>query len=327
VKTTLDKNPAFTQKEILRKVGFSCFKEEKKMKKIAMICASLLLLCLMVAKAFPAHYSSDVAPSTKTFVDTYYLPVGEQVTIDIYGSDVPSCQNAAGVWIDFSISTDILAYVSGGRAFSDCSEGPCGPWTAGSGAMVNEPAGPGTWVIVLGGIGGDCPDADGDLIIGRVVLEMIATGEASILFTTIPGAATWHPLADSDVLPHTLIITDDFDNDGIANGEDNCPETPNPLQQDTYPPQGNGIGDACDCEADFNCDGSVDAEDIWLFLSQFGRIPYFNPCVYWDPCIGDFTCDEDIDADDVYKFLEDFGRSQFFNPCPACEVGDWCVYP
>ena len=30
---------------------------------------------------------------------------------------------------------------------------------------------------------------------------------------------------------------------------------------------------------------------------------------------------------DVEIFLEDFGRSEFFNPCPPCEVGDWCVYP
>ena len=36
---------------------------------------------------------------------------------------------------------------------------------------------------------------------------------------------------------------------------------------------------------------------------------------------------EDVDADDVTLFLEDFGRSQFFNPCPPCVAGNWCVYP
>jgi hypothetical protein len=33
-----------------------------------------------------------------------------------------------------------------------------------------------------------------------------------------------------------------------------------------------------------------------------------------------------VDAADLNIFLEDFGRSQFFNPCPSCEVGNWCSY-
>ena len=33
-----------------------------------------------------------------------------------------------------------------------------------------------------------------------------------------------------------------------------------------------------------------------------------------------------VDANDVTMFLEDFGRSQFNNPCPSCVAGDWCVY-
>jgi len=108
--------------------------------------------------------------------------------------------------------------------------------------------------------------------------------------------------------------------------DDNCPETPNPLQEDTYPPQGNNIGDACDCECDFDCDGDVDADDVAAFLTDFGRFQFNNPCANDDPCNGDCECDTDVDADDVGKFLEDFGRFEFNNPCPACEVSDWCVY-
>ena len=33
-----------------------------------------------------------------------------------------------------------------------------------------------------------------------------------------------------------------------------------------------------------------------------------------------------VDADDVTVFLEDFGRNQFNNRCPVCEVEDWRVY-
>lgn len=107
---------------------------------------------------------------------------------------------------------------------------------------------------------------------------------------------------------------------------DNCPNNYNPFQEDTFPPSGNGIGDACDCEADFNCDGNVDATDVGSFLVHFGRNTFFNPCTNDNPCQGDFLCDTDVDAIDVNNFLEDFGRSQFFNLCPACVSGDWCNY-
>ena len=97
-------------------------------------------------------------------------------------------------------------------------------------------------------------------------------------------------------------------------------------QEDTYPPQGNGIGDACDCECDFDCSGGVDANDVTAFLRDFGRSTFFNPCTNGNPCNGDVDCNTSVDAFDVNKFLEDFGRSPFFNQCPPCVAGDWCVY-
>jgi len=119
----------------------------------------------------------------------------------------------------------------------------------------------------------------------------------------------------------------DVDGDGIIIQLDNCPEDYNPSQLDTYPTQGNGIGDACDCECDFDCSGGVDAIDVTAFLTDFGRSTFNNPCTNASPCNGDSNCDVNVDALDVDKFLEDFGRSQFFNPCPDCVAGDWCVYP
>lgn len=118
----------------------------------------------------------------------------------------------------------------------------------------------------------------------------------------------------------------DSDTDGLADCLDNCPQTPNAGQEDTYPPGGNKIGDACDCESDFNCDSNVDAGDVTSFLSDFGRSPFFNPCTDADPCNGDFDCNVNVDAGDVNKFFEDFGRSQFNNPCPVCISGNWCSY-
>jgi hypothetical protein len=119
----------------------------------------------------------------------------------------------------------------------------------------------------------------------------------------------------------------DTDDDGIPDYLDNCSRHANPGQEDTFPPDGNGIGDACDCEGDFDCSTSVDADDVVNFLFDFGRSPFNNPCTNERFCYGDFDCNRAVDADDVSKFLEDFGRSQYNNPCPPCEISVWCVYP
>ena len=89
---------------------------------------------------------------------------------------------------------------------------------------------------------------------------------------------------------------------------------------------GNGIGDACECEGDFNCSGGVDADDVIPLLNDFGRSTFNNPCVNDNQCTGDFDCNGGVDAADLNTFLEDFGRNQFFNPCPSCETGNWCSY-
>ena len=154
-------------------------------------------------------------------------------------------------------------------------------------------------------------------------------------------------------------FSQDTDGDGILDDVDNCPNHPNgPLlgictsgpmafigvktclshtacdpngfcsmaQEDSYPPGGNGIGDACDCEGDFDCDGDVDSDDVTTFLTDFGRSSFFNPCRADNPCNGDFTCDGNVDMFDMNKFFEDAGRFQRNNPCPACEAANWCTY-
>ncbi len=120
---------------------------------------------------------------------------------------------------------------------------------------------------------------------------------------------------------------EDFDNDTIDDSDDNCPFTENPLQEDSYPPQGNGIGDACECEGDFNCDGSVNAVDSSLFFKYFNqRTKLDNPCTNKNQCNGDFDCDGDVDENDRTIFQTDFGRGKYNNPCPICDGSAWCSY-
>jgi hypothetical protein len=100
-------------------------------------------------------------------------------------------------------------------------------------------------------------------------------------------------------------------------------------QEDSYPPLGNGIGDACDCEGNFNCDtdSNVDGSDAALFKADFGRSAILDPCTGGIPCNGDFNCDGDADGTDAALFKADFGRSSIQNPCPVCTSGGaWCSY-
>jgi len=101
----------------------------------------------------------------------------------------------------------------------------------------------------------------------------------------------------------------DADRDGFMNDADNCPNAPNgPFlgtcttgtkgatctgniscgargvcsmnQEDNYPPSGNGVGDACDCEGNFDCDGDVDGSDASKFKEDFGRSIFINQCPF-----------------------------------------------
>jgi hypothetical protein len=122
---------------------------------------------------------------------------------------------------------------------------------------------------------------------------------------------------------------EDADGDGIPDSEDNCPQIANEGQEDNYPPAGNNIGDACDCEGNFNCweDRDVDGSDASTFKIDFGRSVILNPCTAQDTCNGDFSCDGDVDGTDASRFKSDFGRSQLLRACPLCVAGmEWCQY-
>ena len=117
-----------------------------------------------------------------------------------------------------------------------------------------------------------------------------------------------------------------FADDGIPYSADNCPDTFNYDQKDSYPPGGNGIGDACECEDDFDGDGDVDGDDSLVILQELHRNIWSQPCTNDDPCDADIDCNRSVDADDVIRFFEDFGRNPYNNPCPDHEAGDWCSY-
>ena len=70
----------------------------------------------------------------------------------------------------------------------------------------------------------------------------------------------------------------------------------------------NGIGDACECHADFDNDGCVYPSDISVFLGEYGR----TDCITNPPCEADVDGDGNVYPSDLSIFLEEYGKED----CP-----------
>jgi hypothetical protein len=222
------------------------------MKKLSIICALVMVFGVSLVQA----QQYEVAPAGgKAFTTTAGVAPNNTISLDIYLTSAGEPQNAGGAWLDFSGSTADIAYVSAGRAFEDGSEGVTGPWTNGAGALVNEPAGPGTVLLVVANLGGAPLDADGDLVVGTATLQNTGPNDATINITTVPAVATWTPLDDSDVTPGAIVIsqicdcTTDIDcDDGLfCNGVETCDE-PNCLCVPAVGPCDDGNICTLDCD-------------------------------------------------------------------------------
>ena len=71
----------------------------------------------------------------------------------------------------------------------------------------------------------------------------------------------------------------------------------------------NGVGDACECYADFDNDGNVYPSDLSVFLDEYGR----TDCISNPPCQADIDGDGNVYPGDLSIFLEEYGRED----CPT----------
>ena len=101
----------------------------------------------------------------------------------------------------------------------------------------------------------------------------------------------------------------DVDEDGAPDICDNCPSDYNPLQEDSYPPGGNGCGDACECHTDCNYDQKVDLSDLVSMKQEFLR----TDCATTH-CNADCNYDNRVDLADLVMMKGEFFRTD----CPMC---------
>lgn len=94
----------------------------------------------------------------------------------------------------------------------------------------------------------------------------------------------------------------DIDGDGILTADDNCPNTPNPNQDDS---DGDGIGDLCDdCQdflGDVNDDFLIDVLDVVILVNFVLDINVPNECELSD---GDFNNDSIINIQDIIIIIQ-----------------------
>ena len=283
------------------------------MKKLPIIC--LLVMVFAVGKAQAQPYLYEVAPAGgKNFTTAVGIPPTATISLDIYLTGVTAPQNAGCAWLDFTGSTDDIAYVSGGRCMLDGSEGCTGPWTNGAGALIGEPAGPGTIFYIVANLGGAAPDVDGDLIVGTVTLQNTGPNDATVDINTT-ASSCWTPISNIDVGSGAIVISqilDDEDEDGIQDDQDNCPNMPNgPLLGTCINVYNGAVGTTClndgGCGTGETCSNDQEDRDNNSAGDACDTVTF---------CRGLADYDSDVDANDVAAFLAHFGRSQFNNPCP-----------
>jgi hypothetical protein len=266
---------------------------EKEVKKSFIICTFIMVFVLGVAQA--QQYELATPTGTKNFTTAIGISPAASIDLDIYLTGAGAPQNAGGAWIDFSGSIADIAYVSAGRAFQDGSEGIVGPWTDGAGALVNEPAGPGTVLLVVANLGGAAPDGDGDIVVGTTQLQNIGPADATVNITTIPSVATWTPIDDADVGAGAIVIsavcgcTTDADcGDGLfCNGVEICDE-PICLCYPGTPPCDDGDPctlDGCDEDQESCLDKECDIAYAQTNTSECSYVPLCDSVC----CGGDIT--------------------------------------
>ncbi len=95
----------------------------------------------------------------------------------------------------------------------------------------------------------------------------------------------------------------------LVNCDDNCPWDQNSMQEDSYPPGGNGCGDACECHADCNSDEKVNLTDLVTMKTQF-----FWKCSEHPTCEADCNHDGNVNLSDLVMMKSEFNRPD----CPVC---------
>ena len=155
------------------------------MKKLFALWMFVLLFASTSGTAFAIGYCKDFLEdgnpggweiSQKTWDDEWTVHTGEEIVIDIWLNDLHRDDLiTAGFYLFFEPSDTIINV-----EIYDGVHGPPGPWDPGFTSTILNPAGQGTFVAYCGNFSLAPPDADGDVIIGRLTIPHPNPGDIEI---------------------------------------------------------------------------------------------------------------------------------------------------
>lgn len=142
--------------------------------------------------------------------------------------------------------------------------------------------------------------------VGSAVQSQVAPGPALDAYVALPqDTYCWRVYAvdnfgNSSESSNVIAFheSSDTDGDGIQDFLDNCPIDYNQTQTDS---DNDGVGNRCD--ADFNNDGYVNAQDYILFRQQWGQLsqpPTYN--------VADMNANGHVNAQDYILFRQRLGQ-------------------
>jgi len=159
------------------------------MKNFTCIAAIALLAGLLISPASGVEYATDflepgnpggVSGSLKTFDDEWTIETGHTVDMDIWVANLPEKIITAGFFIDYDES--MVAIVN-----CDAYDGALpGPWDADMTNKVDNPSGPGTYMVILGNLGSVSPDSGGDIPMAKITFSCISPGGSTVTFRPVP---------------------------------------------------------------------------------------------------------------------------------------------
>jgi len=181
-------------------------------KQFYVICCCLLSTALMgnftVSQGAPS-YRIDVLEqgnpggweaSLKTFDDETAIAQSETIEMDIWLRDVAEPLITAGFWMEFDasqmdiISTDVYSQ----------------PWDPGMSQTVENPQGPGSYMVTLGNLSSASPDGEDDIILAKVMFQCTSFDDVTVTLATIPNFDTVvgdsTGVYDSEIAPHTITL-------------------------------------------------------------------------------------------------------------------------